>query len=44
MIPLFAHHVEPQHYPILTIFFAVGLWLGWRLMSRLLTRAERPSA
>jgi hypothetical protein len=36
MTPLFAHHVEPQHYPVLTAFLAVGFWLGWHLVSKLL--------
>jgi len=35
---LFAHHVEPQHLPVLAAFFAVGFWLGWRLLARLLVR------
>lgn len=36
MNPLFAHHIEPQHVPVLTVFLAVGFWLGWRLASMLL--------
>jgi hypothetical protein len=39
MIALFAHHVEPQHYPVLAALFAAGFWLGWQLLSR---RAVRP--
>ena len=30
---LFAHHVEPEHLPVLGIFACVGIWVGWRLMS-----------
>ena len=35
---LLAHHVEPHHLPVLAAFFAVGCWLGWRLLSRWLAR------
>jgi hypothetical protein len=40
MTPLLAHHLEPQHVPILLAFFAVGFWLGWHLLSRWLTRSN----
>ena len=30
---LFAHHVESEHLPVLAIFFCVGIWLGWQMMS-----------
>jgi hypothetical protein len=33
---LLAHHVELEHLPVLAIFFAVGIWLGWQLMSLVL--------
>ena len=33
MIALFAHHIEAQHIPVLTAFFAVGVWLGWHVLS-----------
>ena len=33
MIALFAHHIEAQHVPVLTGFFAVGVWLGWHVLS-----------
>ena len=36
MNPLFAHHIEAQHVPVLTAFLAVGFWLGWHLVSTLL--------
>jgi hypothetical protein len=36
MNPLFAHHIEAQHVPVLTAFLAVGFWLGWHLVSKLL--------
>lgn len=34
MTPLLAHHVEPQHMPVLAAFFMIGFWLGWRLLAR----------
>ena len=37
---LLAHHVELQHVPVLAVFLAVGIWLGWRVMS-LLFRSQR---
>jgi hypothetical protein len=30
---LLAHHVEPEHLPVLAIFFVVGMWLGWQIMT-----------
>ena len=30
---LFAHHVELEHLPVLGIFLAVGIWLGWHVTS-----------
>jgi hypothetical protein len=41
MTPLFAHHVELQHLPVLSAFFAVGFWLGWRLLARGLPRTRK---
>jgi len=38
MNPLFAHHLEAQHVPVLAAFLAVGFWLGWHLVSKLLAR------
>lgn len=38
MIPVFAHHVELQHVPVLSAFLAVGFWLGWHLVSKMLAR------
>ena len=38
MNPLFAHHIEAQHVPVLAIFLAVGFWLGWHSVSKLLAR------
>jgi len=38
MNPLLAHHLEPQHVPVLAAFLAVGFWLGWHLLSKLLAR------
>ncbi|HTU91831.1 MAG TPA: hypothetical protein VMF69_17245 [Gemmataceae bacterium] len=42
MNPLFAHHIEPQHYPVLAVFLAVGFWFGWHLVSKLLARGTGP--
>jgi hypothetical protein len=41
---LFAHHVELQHLPVLAIFLGVGIWLGWRATSRLLTWTRSSSS
>lgn len=40
MTPLFAHHVEVQHIPVLAALFAAGFWLGWQLLSRLAVRSS----
>jgi hypothetical protein len=34
MIILFAHHLEPQHLPVLASIFAAGLYVGWRLVRK----------
>ena len=39
---LLAHHVELQHVPVVTLFFAVGIWLGWQVLSLVCKRKERP--
>jgi hypothetical protein len=31
---LLAHHVELYHVPVLTILFAAGAWIGWKLVKR----------
>jgi hypothetical protein len=36
MSPLFAHHVEPQHVPVLLALLAAGFFVGWSLVSRFL--------
>jgi hypothetical protein len=41
---LFAHHVEPEHYPVLAVFLAVGVWLGWRAASSLVAWLRSASA
>jgi hypothetical protein len=38
---LFAHHVEPQHYPILALFLAVGIYTGWSIVGRFFARAPK---
>jgi hypothetical protein len=47
MSVLFAHHLEPQHVPVLVGLFAAGVFIGWQALSRLLPShrtAEVPSA
>jgi hypothetical protein len=38
MIPLFAHHVELYHVPVLAVLFAAGAWIGWKFVSTLAKR------
>ena len=38
MSPLLAHHIEPQHIPVLLALLAAGFFVGWSLVSRLLAR------
>jgi hypothetical protein len=38
MTPLLAHHVEPQHVPVLLALFAAGFFVGWSALSRWLAR------
>jgi hypothetical protein len=40
---LWAHHLELQHVPVLTVFFGVGVWVGWHLLSKLLNRSGPPN-
>jgi hypothetical protein len=35
---LFAHHLEPQHVPVLLCLFAAGCYVGWHGLSRFLGR------
>jgi len=35
MNPLFAHHIELMHVPVLVAIFGAGFWLGWSLIARL---------
>jgi len=48
MNPLFAHHVEAQHVPVLMAIFAAGFYLSWSLISRWVGRklptAEKPDS
>ncbi len=43
MSPLFAHHVELLHLPVLAALFAAGFWLGWSLLGRWVGLAEKPN-
>jgi len=36
MNSLLAHHLEVQHFPILILLFAAGVYVGWELLGRLL--------
>lgn len=38
MNPLFAHHVELMHVPVLAMMFIAGFWLGWLMIARLVRR------
>jgi hypothetical protein len=31
---LLAHHLEPQHVPVLLAIFAAGVFIGWQALSR----------
>jgi hypothetical protein len=44
MSPLFAHHLEAQHVPVLLSLFAAGFFVGWNLLSRWLARKRSTSA
>lgn len=35
---LLAHHLEPQHFPVLVVLFAAGFYIGWQALSRWLAR------
>ncbi len=37
---LLAHHVMPQHVPVLAAIFAAGVWLGWRLINKFTRRGK----
>ena len=38
MSPLFAHHVEAKHVPVLLAVLAAGFFVGWSLLSRWFAR------
>ena len=38
---LLAHHLEPQHVPVLLAVFAAGFYVGWQVLSRWLARGAR---
>lgn len=44
MTLLFAHHLAPEHLPVLAMLFAAGFALGWQTAGRLpWLRANRAS-
>jgi len=40
MTLLFAHHLEPQHLPVLIMMFAAGFVLGWQGVGQILGRSR----
>jgi hypothetical protein len=36
--PIFAHHVEAQHVPVLLGLIVAGFYVGWSLVARWLAR------
>jgi hypothetical protein len=42
MSPLWAHHLEAQHVPVLVSLFAAGFFVGWQLLARWLARQRPP--
>ena len=38
MNPLVAHHIKPEHVPVLLALLAAGFFVGWSLLSRWLAR------
>jgi hypothetical protein len=38
---LLAHHMEPEHVPVLLVFLAVGIWAGWQLVGVALKQLDR---
>jgi hypothetical protein len=40
MIPLFAHHVEMYHVPVLLVLFMAGAWIGWQAVAGLVSRLK----
>jgi hypothetical protein len=40
MSVLLAHHLEPQHFPVLLCLFAAGFYIGWHALSRWLVRGD----
>lgn len=34
MMPLFAHHLEAHHVPVLLGLFAAGVYVGWQVLGR----------
>lgn len=37
---LLAHHLMPQHVPVLATMFGVGIWIGWQMVSRFTRRTR----
>ena len=42
MIPLFAHHIEAYHVPVLLVLFSAGAWIGWQMIGKLVV-SDRPT-
>lgn len=40
MTILLAHHVMPQHVPVLAVIFGAGIWIGWRLVNKYIRRGK----
>jgi hypothetical protein len=41
---LLAHHLEPQHLPVLLCLFAAGAYIGWHGVTRWLSGGHGPLA
>ena len=44
MLPvLFSHHVEWYHFPVLSLLFAAGFYVGWRFTGPLFRERKEQS-
>jgi hypothetical protein len=41
---LLAHHLEPQHLPVLVCLFAAGFYIGWQALSHWFNRSRAGTA